>query len=599
MGALVIAGLMAPAVVAAPAGTGVPKVVLIVGPSGSATSRYRTEARQAAALARRYTPDVTEIYSPNATWPAVKAALQGASLVIYMGHGNGWPSPYRDELYPPTQNGFGLNPSTGGDDWTHQYFGEAKIAASIDLAPDAVVLLNHLCYASGNSEPGMAEGTLAVAKQRVDNFAAGFVRAGASAVVAEAYASPNYMVRSVLGGRGSIEKAWRNAPASNDHNFGFKSARSQGYVAEMDPERAKSGYTRSIVLKEGLASADVLRNGRGASGGRASVDPALLVPSLVGRGVTLTSPIINGATTAGGRIYYRIPFKTVDRDKLPSSVQASVRWDPLDPATGPPTGATGVATASGATAATGAAGTTGAAAENQAAPDFGLIAPERVGDVVAPRKLVITTTRMSFYVASPAAPGRYRLSVTLHDAEGVAYDAATQAMIPTLIVRVTGDHDAGIIAPKQVDMAPGQADRVSVWIANLGKDAWGKKAAPINRSTDAGMRQSDLDRATHARVTGTWLALGGLDDPVQQASAAAASVTPFELPAAMAPRAVAKADLVLFAPSAPGEYLLVLDILTPEVGSLSAQGVDPTIVRVHVAAPAPTSSQTLPGTVAP
>ena len=57
---------------------------------------------------------MTEIYSPNATWPAVKAALQGASLVVYMGHGNGWPSPYRDALYPPTQDGFGLNPTAGG-----------------------------------------------------------------------------------------------------------------------------------------------------------------------------------------------------------------------------------------------------------------------------------------------------------------------------------------------------------------------------------------------------------------------------------------------------------------------------------------------------
>jgi hypothetical protein len=205
IGTLLVAGLIAPAVSAASPGTGVAKVVVIVGPAGSATNRYRAEARDAAALARRYTRDVTEIYSPNATWPAIKAALQGASLVIYMGHGNGWPSPYRDELYGATQNGFGLNPSSGGDDWTHQYFGESKIAASIRLAPDAVVLLTHLCYASGNSEPGIAEGTLKAAKQRVDNFAAGFVKAGASAVVAEAYASPNHMVRAVLRGRGSIE----------------------------------------------------------------------------------------------------------------------------------------------------------------------------------------------------------------------------------------------------------------------------------------------------------------------------------------------------------------------------------------------------------
>ena len=55
---------------------------------------------------------------------------------------------------------------------------EGPIAESIRLAPNAVVLNHHLCYASGNSEPGLSEGTMAIAKQRVDNFAAGFVVAG-------------------------------------------------------------------------------------------------------------------------------------------------------------------------------------------------------------------------------------------------------------------------------------------------------------------------------------------------------------------------------------------------------------------------------------
>ena len=60
------------------------------------------------------------------------------------------------------------------------------LAAQVKLAKNAVVLLNHLCYASGLSEPGLPEGTLGQAQQRVDNYAAGFIKAGASAVVAEA-----------------------------------------------------------------------------------------------------------------------------------------------------------------------------------------------------------------------------------------------------------------------------------------------------------------------------------------------------------------------------------------------------------------------------
>ena len=194
--ALVLVGAIAPAALAASPSTAntttsVPKVVFIVGPAGAATDGYRAQARMAAAIARQYTPDVVELYSPDATWPAVKAATQGASLVVYMGHGNGWPSRYRDSLFPPSQDGFGLNPAPGGDDSTHQYFGEGFVGTELKLAKNAVVLLNHLCYASGNSEPGLPEGTLDVAKQRVDNYAAGFIKAGAAAVIAEAWSSPN------------------------------------------------------------------------------------------------------------------------------------------------------------------------------------------------------------------------------------------------------------------------------------------------------------------------------------------------------------------------------------------------------------------------
>jgi hypothetical protein len=214
-----------------------------------------------------------------------------------------------------------------------------------------------------------------------------------------------------------------------------------------------------------------------------------------------------------------------------------------------------------------------------------LITPERIGDVVAPRKVAITSTRMSFYVRAPSTPGRYRLTVMLHDTEGVAYDAATQAMVKPLIVRVTGEHDAGVMAPDRLDMEPGRAQKQSMWVANLGRSAWGRRGGP--------------DRTSYARLTGSWIALGGLDDAAQQAAAAAASFVPVDLPAAFAPRAVVKADAAIFAPTAPGDYLLILDIITPEVGSLSAQGVDPTIIRVHVAAPEATPNQNLPGVDTP
>ena len=559
-------------VAAASPATGVPKVVLIVGPAGAATDRYRAEARDAAALARKFTPDVTEIYSPDATWPAVKEAIQGASVVVYMGHGNGWPSRYRNELYPPSQNGFGLNPSAGGGDGTHQYFGEARIAKSIRLAPNAVVLLNHLCYASGNTEPGLPEGTLAMAKQRVDNFAAGFVAAGAAAVVAEAHDSPDYMLRAVLAGRSGIESAWRRAPKANANGFAFESARSPGYVAQMDPDNATSGFTRSIVLKKGLASKDVLRHARGRAHGAAAVpDPATLVPSLVGTGLSIKAPSLR-STLAGQRLWYRIPYRVADRDRLPDGLQASVRWDPLDPPATDPSTPT----------------------DPETPPDFGLITPERIGDVVAPTALKVDTKNLSIRVAAPAAPGRYRLTVTLHDKDGVAYDAASQAEVASLIVRLTGPHDAAMSAPAGLTLEPGGSHALPLWVTNLGHTAWGQKAIPGTKGV-GNRKPIGSSPATHARIVGTWVALG-VDDAAQVDAAAAASITPAELPAAFAPRAVTKTDLLLFAPSTAGEYLLVIDIVTPEVGSLAAHDVEPTIVRVHVekAAPAPTASPATP-----
>jgi hypothetical protein len=87
-------------------------------------------------------------------------------------------------------------------------------------------------------------------------------------------------------------------------------------------------------------------------------------------------------------------------------------------------------------------------------------------------------------------------------------------------------------------------------------------------------------------VTGTWVALGAQDDPEQQAAADAASVDTVTLPAGFEARAVVAPKLRLFAPSVAGQYLLVLDIVTPEAGSLTAKGIEPAIIRVNVAEPA-------------
>jgi hypothetical protein len=600
--ALIAVGLIAPASFAAsPAaasGRAVPKVVFVVGPAGAATGGYRAQARAAASIARRYTPDVVEIYSPDATWPAVKAALDGASLVVYMGHGNGWPSRYRDDLFPPTQNGFGLNPSAGSGDTAHQYFGESFIGSQVELARNAIVLLNHLCYASGLTEPGLPVGTLSQAKQRVDNYAAGFIRAGAGAVIAEAYDSPSYMVRAILGGGRSIQAAWQHAPSANGHRLAFESERSRGYVAQMDMETSSSGYSRSIVMREGLAPSDVLA---GAAGSAArSLTPIPLQPTLAGTGIKLRTPAFRHLPSAGSGDRLDVPFRIKDRTQLPDSAQASVRWDPIDvqvvpdqtAATPEPAADVGAAVDPAVDAvrrdpAAGSGPTEGddpaAAGPETVTPqldvppdDQGLVVPEQVGDVVAPTAIKFTRKKVVIPVDLPVTPGRYRLTVVLHDSDGVAYDAATQAMLPSLIVRVTGEFDGSITAVPTAVLAAGGTAELGVRVANLGRTPWGAAAIPPASNL------SGYVAASFATVVGRWIPLSA--EAELQADVAARTISA-ALPIGLAPGSSAVVDLALTVPTAPGDYLLVLDVVAPDLGSLVATGVDPTLVRVTVAAP--------------
>ncbi|MCI0584526.1 MAG: cell wall-binding repeat-containing protein [Chloroflexi bacterium] len=233
------------------------KVVIIVGATHSATSHYRDIANSAYAEAIKHSSNVVKIYSPNATWSVVKPALQGASVVVYLGHGNGWPSPYTYDPNFTTKDGFGLNASANNGDNNTKYYGEPYIANEIDLAPNAVVLLNHLCYASGNSEPGYAAPSLSVAMQRVDNYGAAFIKAGARAVIAEGHGSINGMIRDLFTTHQTVVDLWRNQNDYNGNEFSFQSSRSPAYRAFMDPDSPSGGFYRSLVGSPDVRTEDV------------------------------------------------------------------------------------------------------------------------------------------------------------------------------------------------------------------------------------------------------------------------------------------------------------------------------------------------------
>ena len=158
------------------------RAVVIVGPVHSLTSRYLEYGREMADAAEQQGMEVTRIFFPNATKDRVKKAANGANLLIYAGHGNGWPSAY-GPFQERTKNGLGLNPIEGPRTTSNvHYYGADWLRENIQLAPDAVVILSHLSYASGNASSGMPIPSLSVAVQRVDNFANGFLDIGARTV---------------------------------------------------------------------------------------------------------------------------------------------------------------------------------------------------------------------------------------------------------------------------------------------------------------------------------------------------------------------------------------------------------------------------------
>src|SRR4051794_16451175 len=109
------------------------KVVVVVGATGGETARYRKIAHSLANQARQYGARVIEVYSPYATWSRVRKAAYNANMLIYLGHGNGWPSRYAP-FQTRTKNGLGLNSTSGSSDYNTEYFGERYVDAGLHLA---------------------------------------------------------------------------------------------------------------------------------------------------------------------------------------------------------------------------------------------------------------------------------------------------------------------------------------------------------------------------------------------------------------------------------------------------------------------------------
>jgi hypothetical protein len=164
------------------------KVAIIVGPVGALTPTYLALAELAAATAEQHGATVARAYSPNATPGNVLAAVADANVVIYFGHGYGYPSPY-GWLDTSRQNGWALQgPAARGThddglDGYVEYFGEDWILANARPAPGFVMIYSNTCYAPGASEGG-AEATPYEAALRVAYYSRAVFALGGSAYFA-------------------------------------------------------------------------------------------------------------------------------------------------------------------------------------------------------------------------------------------------------------------------------------------------------------------------------------------------------------------------------------------------------------------------------
>jgi hypothetical protein len=211
-----------------------------------------------------------------------------------------------------------------------------------------------------------------------------------------------------------------------------------------------------------------------------------------------------------------------------------------------------------------------------------LVVPEQLGSVVtiakssAGKKGLLTTIRY------PAAPGLYRLVVTVHTESGVAYDAATQGLLTPVLVRVGGPVAVAWGTPAAVALTAGAEADLAVRIVNAGSRRWDAVVAAQQRNLSGESGGQARTTTLPAQVVATWVSVDGQAVPDSVVVRLADSVAE--------PGGEATATLGLIAPAAPGTYLLLLDVLTPTRGPLSALGNAPALIRVTVAPAVATSA---------
>ena len=201
---------------------------------------------------------------------------------------------------------------------------------------------------------------------------------------------------------------------------------------------------------------------------------------------------------------------------LDQGLQLGVRWTPLDPAA-PETIAADAPTPSPSPSGS-------PAPVDVEPPDIALVRAEEQRALVAIRDTEVDGGTLRATVTLPAVPGLYRLSTTLHDRDGLALDAATQALVPALLVQVAGTLSAAFAAPARTTVQVERTIGLPVRVANTGTVAWAREPAP-------GDPLDPRDAEPVPWLVGRWIRLDGLSGALPAPATAPALVAPAPPPA--------------------------------------------------------------------
>ena len=198
------------------------------------------QRQEYASQARSYGATVVEIYSPNATWSRVKDRRPGRERrSIYLGHGNGYPSPY-GAFSATSKDGLGLNATAGARQQQHQVLRrvlppdvhQARPELGRDPEP-ALLRLGQLRV--GRSEPDEVGGD----RSGSTTSAPASCAVGAKAVFAEGITSASWIIYGLFRTGRSMATLFAVSPDFNgSYDFQFSSTAHPGVSGVDGPARA-------------------------------------------------------------------------------------------------------------------------------------------------------------------------------------------------------------------------------------------------------------------------------------------------------------------------------------------------------------------------